>query len=103
MSIVLGKNEEYLSAIETAQQRTGIDGSALAALIDAEAAKSKSGVWNKNSFNKGSHASGLTQFLENTWRGHALNPAHLLNEHCKKKGFVDGSNRIVSGKIKDVL
>jgi hypothetical protein len=58
MALLLGINEDYRDAIERAQQITGIDGSAIAALIDAEAAKIKSGPnkgkWDRKSFNPGS-------------------------------------------------
>ena len=102
MALVLGVNEDYRADILKAQEITGIDSAAIAALIDAEAAKIKSGVnkgkWDKNSFNATSHAGGLTQFLENSWVGHAQNPAHLLNSRGKAAGFINAANKVVAGK-----
>lgn len=106
MALTLGVNEVYLTEIETAQQQTDIDGSAIAALIDAEAAKIKAGPdkgqWDKDSYNSGSGAGGLTQFLASTWIGHAQNPTHLLNARGKSAGLINNSNKIVAGK-KDAL
>ncbi len=102
MSLVLGINEAYRSQIEAAQGRTNIDGSAIAALIDAEAAKIKSGpkkgMWDHKSFNDSSGAAGLTQFLASTWVGHARNASHLLNSRGKELGFINAGNDVVSGK-----
>jgi hypothetical protein len=107
MALVLGINDSYRAAIETAQQRTGIDGSAIAALIDAEAAKIKSGtdkgMWDKSSYNNSSGAAGVTQFLASTWFGHAQIAAHLLNERGKALGLISNKDKIVSGKKDDLL
>lgn len=107
MSLVLGINEVYRSEIEAAEKLTNIDGSAIAALIDAEAAKVKSGpkkgMWDPKSSNPGSGAAGLTQFLATTWIGHAENKSHLLNSRAKAMGLVNASNKVVSGKKNDVL
>lgn len=107
MGLRLGVNEIYRGAIEAAQQLTGIDGSAIAALIDAEAAKISSGPnrgrWNRESHNAGSGASGLTQFLASTWIDHALRPAHLLNSRAKGLGYVTAANKVVSGQRQALL
>lgn len=107
MALVLGVNEAYRSEIETTQDRTRIDGSAIASLIDAEAAKIRSGPnrgqWDKDSYNNSSGAGGMTQFLASTWIGHAQNPSHLLNSRGKAAGFINNSNRVVSGKKDDLL
>jgi hypothetical protein len=107
MTIILGINEAYRSEVEAAQERTGIDGSAIAALIDAEAAKIGSGpnkgIWKKDSYNESSGAAGLTQFLASTWSGHAQNPSHLLNSRGKELGFINSSNGIISGRKDDLL
>lgn len=102
MALVLGKNEDYRKAIEEAETRTGIDGSAIAALIDAEAAKISSGAdkgkWKADSYNPGSGAAGLTQFLSGTWIGHARNTSHLLNARGKAAGLIDAGNTVIPGK-----
>ncbi|MES0038854.1 DUF2272 domain-containing protein [Mesorhizobium sp. M0046] len=107
MTLKLGVNETYRTGLEMAQQLTGIEASALAAVIDAEAAKINSGaskgMWDKSSFNEGSGAAGLTQFLANTWVGHAQIPGHLLNSRGKEAGLVNSSNKVVSSKKDDLL
>jgi hypothetical protein len=107
MALKLGVNEPFRSALETAQQLTGIDASSIAAVIDAEAAKvpsgPKKGMWKEDSFNQTSGASGLTQFLAGTWVAHAQVPAHLLNSRGKDAGFVTASNAIVAAKKAQLL
>lgn len=107
MALILGINEPYRTEIETAQTLTSIDSSAIAALIDAEAAKIKSGPnkgqWDKDSYNAGSGASGMTQFLASTWIGHAQNASHRLNQSGKDAGFINSSNKVVSGKKEELL
>lgn len=107
MVLVLGPNEIFRQEIEAAQERTSLDGSAIAALIDAEAAKIKSGQkkgqWDKESYNAGSHAAGLTQFLQSTWIGHAKSPSHLLNQRAKELGLVDQGNSVRAGKTQELL
>jgi hypothetical protein len=85
----LGPNEQCRSAIEFAAQRTGLDPAALAALIDAEAAKLPSGVWDANSAAQSSSAVGLTQFLAATWREMALRPTTLLHEEATAQDYID--------------
>ncbi|MGO1076398.1 hypothetical protein [Inquilinus sp. CA228] len=107
MALKLGKNDVYRGEIQAAEKATGIDGSAIAALIDAEAAKIGSGAnkgqWDQDSYNPTSKAGGMTQFLENTWAGHARNPAHLLNTHGKAAGLITAANKIAAGKKADLL
>ena len=102
MALKLGVNESFRSALEMAQHLTGIDASAIAALIDAEAAKVASGaskgMWNKDSLNQGSGAAGLTQFLAGTWVGHSQVPGHLLNSRGKDAGLVSAANQVIAGK-----
>lgn len=107
MALKLGVNEPFRAAVESAGQLTGIDSSALAAVIDAEAAKigsgANKGMWDKNSFNSSSGAGGMTQFLESTWIGHAQGVGHLLNTRGKELGYVSASNKVVAGKKNDLL
>jgi hypothetical protein len=86
-SLSLGENEVYREALLVAQQRTGIDAAALAAMIDAEAAK-KGGKWNPKSAAGTSSALGLTQFLNDSWDAMALNPKTLLHETALARGYV---------------
>ena len=80
---------------------------ALAALIDAEAAKITSGPdkgrWDAQSFNSASGATGLTQFLRGTWMDHARNGTTLLNKVAKDKGLVTALDGIVSGRDSELL
>jgi Uncharacterized protein conserved in bacteria (DUF2272) len=107
MTLVLGVNEVFRAEIEAAQDTTNIDGSSIAALIDAEAAKIKSGPnkgrWDKSSFNSASGAGGMTQFLEATWIGHAQNTSHLLNIRAKAAGFINNANKVIAGQRQNLL
>src|SRR5690606_28973798 len=60
-------NEAFREASLEASRRCGLAPSALAALIDAEAAKRPDGSWDPKSANPRSSARGLTQFLRATW------------------------------------
>lgn len=92
----LGPNEIYREEILTASRRTGTEPAAIAALINAEAARDpKTGVWKADSYNEGSGARGLTQFLCSTWGDRALVKGSLLNERAKEMGYIDSNNRIV--------
>lgn len=110
----LGRNNIYREAITKAAKRVGIIPQAVAALIDAEAAKKtefipvlggdgkplinkKTGKpktqtlkeqWNKDSYNASSRAAGLTQFLESTWLAHCLKSGYYVNEQSVAKGWV---------------
>ena len=80
----------FRDALLKAQEITQIDAAALAALIDAEAAKITSGPdegrWNHKSFNSDSGAAGLTQFLRGTWMDHARNSTTLLEQGRERQG-----------------
>lgn len=110
----LGRNNIYRQAIIDAAQRVGVIPQAMAALIDAEAAKKteifpvlgsdgkpainkKTGKpktqtikehWNKDSYNASSRAGGLTQFLESTWLAHCLKPDYYIHDESIAKGWV---------------
>jgi murein DD-endopeptidase MepM/ murein hydrolase activator NlpD len=60
-------NEIYRQAIINAAKAHGFTPQTLAAIIQAEAATEKGGKWKENSKARTSSASGLTQFLEDTW------------------------------------
>lgn len=110
----LGRNNIYREAIIKAAKRVGIMSQAMAALIDAEAAKKSETIpvlgadgkpainkktgkpktqtikeqWNKDSYNAPSRAAGLTQFLESTWLAHCLKPGCYVHEQSVAKGWV---------------
>jgi len=62
---------------------------------NAEAAKDKTGVWDANSKNKRSSATGLTQFLKSTWKSEATRRDTYLNQRAKELGYIDKNNKIV--------
>lgn len=101
--LVLGPNAIYQDSLMTAAARAGIDAAALAALIDAEAAKLAGGLWNANSKAPKSTAVGLTQFLEDTWIGEARRRSTLLNERARSLGLVDAANAVVAGQKQRLL
>jgi hypothetical protein len=90
IDLVLGVNERYRSDLIEAQQRTGIDAAAIAALISAEAGTIKkgpdAGLWDPQSSN--SEAIGLTQFFPETWCAMACLPGSLLNSAAVKSQMV---------------
>ncbi|MFD1961441.1 hypothetical protein ACFSHP_24705 [Novosphingobium panipatense] len=64
-----GANARYTPMLNDAAARSGIPAAALAAIIDAEAAKGPGGAWQPYSRNPRSSAAGLGQFLNGTWEG----------------------------------
>ena len=91
----LGVNDQFRALIIAAAERTGIDPACLAALIDIEAAKAPSGAWNVNSRNPTTTASGLTQFVQDTWRDMAKNPTTFLNTVAKERNLIDARSAVV--------
>jgi peptidoglycan hydrolase-like protein with peptidoglycan-binding domain len=104
---VLGPNDRYRAALLQAQSITSIDAAALAALIDAEAAKisggADAGVWDAKSSNSSTSAGGLTQFLESTWCDMACRPGKVLNEAARQNGMVTSNNQLVANMRKALL
>jgi hypothetical protein len=96
-SLALGPNEVYREYLMTAETRTDIDAAALAALVNAEAAKLPSGEWNRNSRAPTSSAAGLTQFLAATWLGEAKKSRTYLNQRGKADGCIASGNEMVPG------
>lgn len=89
-------NGKYLSSILEAAQRTDMAPQTIAAIIDAEAAKiAGTGQWNANSKAPTSSATGLTQFLDGTWRGEARRAGGLLNVEAQRAGVVDANHAII--------
>ncbi|MDH5731934.1 MAG: hypothetical protein OEZ58_23365, partial [Gammaproteobacteria bacterium] len=95
-TLSLGKNSRYKADIEFAAKRTGLTKATIAALINAEAAKDKNGVWDPNSKNTRASATGLTQFISLTWEYEATNENTYLNQRAKELGYIDKSNNIVN-------
>jgi hypothetical protein len=90
----LGANARHAPSLERAAERTGIPATALAAIVNAEAAKDSSGQWNVYSRNSRSSAAGLGQFLSGTWRGMAETRGTWLNQTAQAKGWLDRSGQV---------
>ncbi|MBP2275163.1 MULTISPECIES: peptidoglycan-binding protein [Sphingomonas] len=98
----LGPNARFRAALCEAAQRTGIPATALATIVDAEAAKSRDGSWNCHSRNPRSSAAGLGQFLNATWEGLAETPGTALNATAHAKGWLNSDGK-VSGAARGAL
>ncbi|OUY05491.1 LysM peptidoglycan-binding domain-containing M23 family metallopeptidase [Acinetobacter populi] len=73
-------NEKYRKYIIDAARKFGFSPQALAAKVNAEAAKTKDGEWKADSQNTSTSAGGLTQALDGTW----LSACRGDNEQFKK-------------------
>ena len=96
-AVGLGANEVHQPSLERAASRTGIPANALAAIVDAEAAKGKGGRWQTMSRNPRSSAAGLGQFLSGTWIGEAQRKGTYLNQVASTHGWLDGSGKVLEG------
>ncbi|MEG8044809.1 peptidoglycan-binding protein [Sphingomonas aerolata] len=85
-----GANARYGDCIDAAAARTGIPPAALAAIVDAEAAKTSDGGWKLYSRNPRSSAAGLGQFLTRTWQGMAETPGTWLHGEAQARGWLRG-------------
>jgi hypothetical protein len=99
----LGVNARYAGAFASAEARTGIPAPALAAIVDAEAAKRGDGSWNTHSRNPRSSAAGLGQFLSGTWQELAQTPGTWLNGYAAERGWLDGRGRVQTGARAELL
>ncbi|EDX3117335.1 LysM peptidoglycan-binding domain-containing protein [Salmonella enterica subsp. enterica serovar Mississippi] len=98
--LMLGKNVIYWNEIIRASERSGIIPQSIAAVIHAEAAKYRGGVWKPTSVCKDSanstgkkivyksSAAGMTQFLNGTWMTETLKEGTYLYEKASEKGLV---------------
>lgn len=99
----LGANARYQPALQSAAQRTGIPAAALAAIVDAEAAKSPDGSWKTFSRNPRSSAAGLGQFLSGTWIGEAERPGTWLNAVARTRGWLTDGGKIAGSARAELL
>jgi len=121
----LGRNLDYWDQIIAASERSGIIPQSIAAVINAESAKDKDGVWNKDSvaINRektkaakalkeqqgesaegvviyNSSAAGMTQFLNATWLDETFREGTYLNEQARVRGVLaDKPARVIFGNI----
>jgi len=89
-----GANARYAGMLGAAAERTGLPASALAAIIDAEAAKGPGGTWQPYSRNPRSSAAGLGQFLNGTWEGEAVRSGTWLNSTAEANGWLDARGQV---------
>lgn len=101
--LALGANTRFAPALAMAEARTGIPATALAAIVDAEAAKGHDGVWNTMSRNPRSSAAGLGQFLSGTWEQLAETSGTWLNQVASQNGWLDGRGRVQPGARSELL
>lgn len=99
----LGANARHAPALERAAERTGIPATALAAIVNAEAAKDSAGQWNVYSRNSRSSAAGLGQFLSRTWEGMAETRGTWLNQTAQAKGWLDRSGQVRTAARAELL
>lgn len=92
----LGPNAVHQGALQSASERTGMPASALAAIVDAEAARGPGGAWNPYSRNSRSSAAGLGQFLSGTWVGMAQQSGTWLNAQARSNGWLSEDGKVKS-------
>lgn len=90
----LGSNSIHAAALHRAAERSAIPAPALAAIVNAEAAKRPDGSWNLHSRNPRSSAAGLGQFLSGTWIGMAERKGNWLHDVAGQKGWLDARSRV---------
>lgn len=92
-------NEVYRPHLAEAAQRTAMPAQVVAAIIDAEAAKRPAtGAWLADSKATTSSATGLTQFLDATWRGEARRAGSLLGEEAVRLGCIAADGTVHDDK-----
>jgi hypothetical protein len=95
--------DAYRGFLSGAAERTGIPAAALAAIIDAEAAKGSDGRWLPLSRNPRSSAAGLGQFLSGTWKDEAERPGTWLNQVASTNGWLNDHGKIRGGAKSELL
>ncbi|MBO9623766.1 MAG: peptidoglycan-binding protein [Sphingomonas sp.] len=101
--LALGPNARYAPAFTAAEARTGLPATMIAAIVDAEAAKTGDGSWNPHSRNPRSSAAGLGQFLSSTWTDLAQRPGTWLNTVAAERGWLDGRGKLSTGHRAELL
>lgn len=96
---LLPANEQYRKIIISVAKRHGLTPQALAAVINAEAAKDyRTGEWKANSKATTSSASGLTQFLDETFMELATDKRSMVNQMLKRKHRYEQVNAVYRTK-----
>jgi hypothetical protein len=89
----LGPNNPYRDWVKQAAKRAGVVPQAVAAVMNAEASKEKSGKWKADSKSPKSSATGMTQFLDGSWIGVAVSSGTYLNDKCKQAGWLSQDDK----------
>ncbi|KXB30578.1 hypothetical protein AT959_14740 [Dechloromonas denitrificans] len=84
----LGPNNIYRPWVKVAAQRAGLIPQAVAAVMNAEAAKDKAGKWKEDSKSPSSSATGMTQFLDGSWVAEAVRSGTYLNNKARKEAWL---------------
>jgi LysM repeat protein len=87
-NLMLGPNAEFRGYVKTAAQRAGLVLQSVAAVMNAEATKDKTGKWKADSKSNKSSATGMTQFLDGSWVGEALRTGTHLNAKVMQNGWL---------------
>lgn len=99
----LGANAPHRAALSAAAARTGIPAPALAAIVNAEAAKGADGRWLAYSRNPRSSAAGLGQFLSGTWKDEAQRAGTWLNGVAQARGWLNEHGHVRHEARADLL
>jgi hypothetical protein len=91
----LGPNQRFGQTLSAAAARTNIPAAALAAIVDAEAAKDGDGNWKTASRNPRSSAAGLGQFLGGTWQSEAERAGTWLHATATNQGWLGSDGRVL--------
>jgi hypothetical protein len=91
-----GPNARYAGMLDAAAARSGVPAAALAAIVDAEAAKGPGGSWQPYSRNPRSSAAGLGQFLNGSWEGEAERAGTWLNSAAQANGWLNAQGQVKS-------
>ncbi|URD61391.1 peptidoglycan-binding protein [Sphingomonas sp. KRR8] len=102
-SLSLGANQALAPQIEAAAERTHLPPAALAAIVDAESAKSAGGAWNGSARNPRSTATGLGQFLNHTWIGEAERSGTFLHQLAAARGWLGSDGRVAAAAREPLL
>lgn len=95
-SLDLGPNQALAGTVSAAAERTGLPAAALAAIVNAESARTADGEWNPASRNPRSSATGIGQFLNRTWLGEAERSGTYLHQLAADRGWLDSSGKVTA-------